>query len=189
MPKFIIGLGNPTDAYRDTRHNIGFMAVDRLNEAICGGAPFSEKFNSAFVKYRNGDDDFVLVKPLSYMNVSGAVVQNWVSFYKADPADDVIVIFDDVDLPFGTLRIRVGGGSGGHNGIKSLIQHLGTPDFTRLRIGIGRPENSRIDLADFVLSKFSSSERQFLDERFKDVVSAVRLILDGDTAKAMNLHN
>ncbi len=155
--KLIFGLGNPGREYERTRHNVGFQVLDIL--ARRHGATFSShKFRALAARIRVDGEDALLVKPLTYMNLSGEAVGPIVRFYKV-PLEEILVVYDDLDLPFGVLRMRPKGGSGGHKGMKSIIQHLGTSDFPRLRVGIGRPPG-RMDPADYVLSPFSPAEEE-----------------------------
>ena len=145
--KIIAGLGNPGTEYAQTKHNVGFMLVDALAEHLNAPA-WKEDFFSAMTEVRIGGEKVFLVKPLTYMNNSGEALGPMLSYYKVD-ADDLVVVHDDMDIPAGTVRIRKKGGSGGHNGIKSILTHVGSEDFARVRIGIGRPpaENFRFRLA------------------------------------------
>ena len=173
----VVGLGNPGREYASHRHNVGFMVLDALASA-CRADPWREKFSAEHTRARLGDassEPSVLLKPLTYMNESGRSVQPAAAFFKVPPAR-VIVVHDELDLPFGTLRVKVGGGHAGHNGLRSLIQRLGTSDFVRLRFGVGRPPPGfRGEVADFVLSSFDASERAELGGKIDE---AVRVVLD-----------
>lgn len=156
--RIVVGLRNPGAEYEGTRHNVGFEVVSEL--AGRAGAPLRRgprRTRAETAETRIGDEKVVLVAPLSYMNESGGPVSSVLSWYKAGP-DSLLVVHDDIDLAFGRLRIQVGGGSGGHNGIRSLERSLGTRDFSRLKVGVGRPPGS-MDPADFVLRRFSAAER------------------------------
>lgn len=150
--KAIIGLGNPETKYNFTRHNIGFMVLDHILHSY--NIKLSEKFKSFFAK----KDDLIFLMPLTYMNLSGEAVIQIVNFYKLEPKD-LLVIYDDISLDAGTLRFRKDSSDGGHNGIKSIIKHLSSKDFNRLKIGVG-PYNGGIDLAAFVLQKFTKEENE-----------------------------
>jgi PTH1 family peptidyl-tRNA hydrolase len=155
----IVGLGNPGREYRDTRHNIGFMVLDRLAERL--GVRFSRmQFKALVTDGRYQDHKVLLAKPQTYMNSSGEAVGSLVNFYKL-PLENLLVVYDDVDLPFETIRIRPEGGSGGHKGMKSIIEQLGTQAYPRMRLGIGRPPG-RMEAADYVLKVFSNDEDGFL---------------------------
>jgi len=183
--KIVVGLGNPGREYVATRHNIGFMAVDTLAERW-GVTAWREKFSALMAAHR-GAEPVLLVKPQTYMNLSGQAVAAFVRFYKLTVAD-VIVVYDDIDLPAGRLRLRPGGGAGGHRGIESLFDHLGSDAFARVRIGVGRPPEY-MEAADYVLSRFSSEEQPLMDEAIKRAADAVEAILKDGLAKAANEYN
>ncbi|MBO7162538.1 MAG: aminoacyl-tRNA hydrolase [Clostridia bacterium] len=183
----IVGLGNPEPKYDNTRHNAGFRAIDRLAEN-CGARINSLKHRALCGKAEIAGKKVLLLKPQTYMNHSGEAVKSAASFYKVPPAK-VIVLFDDCAIGVGELRIRRKGSAGGHNGIKSLIEHLGTQDFPRVKIGVGEKPHPDYDMADWVLSNFSQSEFKSVCSRFDDVSKAVELIVSGETDKAMNLFN
>lgn len=186
----VVGLGNPGPSYAETRHNVGTMVVDLLAARL--GAKFKahRRGRAEVIEARLGDPPgtrAVLAKPRSYMNESGGPVASLATFYKVDP-ERVIVVYDELDLPFGTLRVKRGGGVNGHNGVKSVREALGTAEFCRVRLGIGRPPG-RIDPATFVLKPFTPTERRDLDfevDRAADAVEA--LVVDGLTY-AQNHYN
>lgn len=184
--KIIAGLGNPTVQYEGTRHNIGFAVVDRLAEeynismdikkhkAICGkGVIEGEKV--------------ILVKPQTFMNLSGEAIREVFDYYKAD-ISDVLVIYDDICLDVGRLRIRAKGSAGGHNGIKNIIAHLGTEGFARIRVGVG-DKPKQMDLADYVLGRFTGEEKQAIREGIDRAVKAVAVVLTEGIESAMNKYN
>ncbi len=183
----IVGLGNPEPKYDNTRHNAGFRAIDRLAEKS-GARINSLKHRALCGKTEIAGKKVLLLKPQTYMNHSGEAVKSAASFYKVPPAK-VIVLFDDCAIGVGEIRIRRKGSAGGHNGIKSLIEHLGTQDFPRVKIGVGEKPHPDYDMADWVLSNFSQTEFKSVCSRFDDVSKAVELIVSGDTDKAMNLFN
>ena len=158
----IVGLGNPGRQYEATRHNMGFDVIDRLVEEYRipqGGV----KFNAMYGKGIIGGQQALLMKPLSYMNLSGGPVRDMIHYFKIDPETEMVVIYDDIDLDPGQLRIRKQGSAGGHNGIKDLIQKLGTQKFIRIRVGVGaKPKDW--DLADYVLGRFAGEDRKLVDE-------------------------
>ena len=156
----IVGLGNPGREYMDTRHNVGFMALDALSKEY--GLLFQTKsrFNSQLALGENNSESVVLCKPETYMNLSGEAVQSICSYYKI-PLDKIIVIHDDIDLKFGKIAYKIGGGAGGHNGLKSIDKHIGA-NYHRIRMGIGRPEDKAYEISDFVLGKFSQEEELFI---------------------------
>lgn len=183
----IAGLGNPTKQYEKTRHNAGFDTIDmiadkyqiEMNEtkykAVCGrGIIAGQKV--------------LLVKPQTFMNNSGESIGAFLRFYKLDPAEQLLVIYDDISLEPGNIRIRLKGSAGGHNGIKSIIAHAGTQEFARIKIGVGQ-KPKEWDLADYVLGHFSKAERAEVEEAMKDAAAAVELILSDDAGQAMNLYN
>ncbi len=182
----IVGLGNPTRAYRNTRHNIGFRCVDVLAEQH--GLTFAKKQAKATITLGAIDGHaVVLAKPQTFMNLSGESVGKLADYYRIPPAR-ILAIFDDMDIPLGTLRIRNGGGTGGHNGMKSITQRLGTQDFPRIRFGIGRPPG-RMDPAAYVLRPFQENEAILVVETVDRVVRAVQTWLAEGIETAMNQHN
>ncbi|MDR1365927.1 MAG: aminoacyl-tRNA hydrolase [Holosporales bacterium] len=158
--QLIVGLGNPGHEYDGTRHNVGFMSVDRIAERH-KAAGFKQHGNGSIASLSQSKT--LLLKPTTYMNLSGVAVLSVSSFYKIPPKD-IVVIHDDIDLPIGVLRPKFGGGHAGHNGIRNIIEHIG-PDFHRLRIGVGRPDN-KIDIINYVVSKFASNELNILGKIF-----------------------
>ena len=183
----IAGLGNPGPKYAHTRHNMGFDTVDILIERH--HIPQSGvKFNAMFGKGMIEGTKAVVMKPLSFMNLSGGPVQQMASFFKIDPASRLIVIHDDIDLPPGQLRIRKQGSAGGHNGMKDIINKLGTEQFIRIRVGVGaKPKDW--DLADHVLSRFDTREQKLIDEALEKAADAVEMILTRGVDIAMNEFN
>ena len=184
--KLIVGLGNPTKEYENTRHNIGFMAIDALAEAN-GIRVDTLKHKALIGKGMIEGLKVILAKPVTYMILSGEAVREISDYYKI-PAEDIIIIFDDISLDGGRMRIRKKGSAGGHNGIKSIIAHLGTTEFPRIKVGIGAKKEGQ-DLADYVLGKFSKEDRAALGEVLDDVKKAVGLMLWDDIAEAMNQYN
>ena len=155
----IVGLGNPGKEYEKTRHNAGFIAMDFFANKKAVG--YSEKFGGLFNKIRVGDNEVFILKPLTYMNNSGQSVIQVVNFYKILPSD-VVVMHDDMDIPVGEVKYRTKGSAGGHNGLKSIIAHLGTQEFKRVKIGVSKP--SEMTVIDHVLGKFSKEERKLIDD-------------------------
>lgn len=184
--KLIVGLGNPTKEYEGTRHNIGFMAIDALAEEY-GIRVDTLKHKAMIGKGMVEGQKVILAKPVTYMNLSGEAVREITDYYKI-PAEDVIVIFDDISLDVGMIRIRRKGSAGGHNGIKSIISHLGTMDFPRIKVGIGAKREGQ-DLADYVLGRFSKADREILTEALKDVKKAVSHMVWDEITEAMNAFN
>ena len=183
----IIGLGNPTAQYEGTRHNVGFDVIDRLGEKY-NIAVDTKKHKAYIGKGMIDGQKVILVKPQTYMNLSGESVRELVDYYKVDAEEEVLVIYDDISLDVGQLRIRKKGSAGGHNGIKNIIAHLGTQVFPRIKVGVGeKPKN--YDLADYVLGHFSKAERAQMEEVYDRATEAVRLILAGEIDAAMNQYN
>lgn len=182
----IAGLGNPTKEYEKTRHNAGFDTIDILADKL--GISLTEKKHRAYCgKGIIGGERVLLLKPQTYMNNSGESLRDAADFYKVEP-EQILIIYDDISLDPGQLRIRKKGSAGGHNGIKSIIAHLGSQDFPRIKIGIGaKPE--RMDLADYVLSRFSPAEREKMEEAFKEGAEAVQMFLLEGADAAMNRYN
>lgn len=182
----IVGLGNPGREYRETRHNIGFMAVDAIaNSAQCKLVKVQSKAIIGITQFEQ--KKVILAKPQTYMNLSGQAVSGLMRFYKI-PTSNLMVINDDLDLPLGTLRMRPGGGSAGQKGIGSIIEKLGTQEFPRMRLGIGRPPG-QMDSADYVLQPFSQSERELLDAVLSRAVNAARIFVRDGLEAAMNQFN
>ena len=185
-PYIITGLGNPGREYRETRHNIGFMLVDHLAQQL--GVSFSRLESKTLVtKGEYQGRRLVLAKPQTYMNLSGSAVGSLVRFYKV-PLQNLLVAYDDVDLPLGTIRLRAGGGSAGQKGMGSIIERLGTQDFPRLRLGIGRPPG-RMEAAAYVLQPFRKDEVELLPELLERAVAAVLVFVTSGLETAMNQYN
>ncbi len=183
----IAGLGNPTKEYENTRHNIGFMAIDAL----------ADKYNIHVMDCKHkaligkgiiGGTKVILAKPLTYMNLSGEAIRAIVDYYKVDPTSELIVIYDDISLDVGQLRIRKKGSAGGHNGIKNIIAHLGDDTFLRIKIGVGEKPKG-YDLADYVLENFSKEDLEVMRESLEKVDGAVNLMLEDKVDAAMNEYN
>jgi PTH1 family peptidyl-tRNA hydrolase len=191
LPQLIVGLGNPGTKYDQTRHNVGFAAIDAL--AQTWNIPLSEnrKFQGLFGEGISVKGQKVrLLKPTTYMNLSGQSIRAVTDWYKLPP-EAVLVIYDDMDLPIGKLRLRQSGSAGGHNGIKSTIAHLNSQNFPRLRIGIGNPKqkSGNGEVVSHVLGRFSAAENQAMDEVLKLVVEAIELSIKQGIPKAMSLYN
>jgi PTH1 family peptidyl-tRNA hydrolase len=184
--KIIAGLGNPGDQYRMTRHNMGFLVLDALADDA-GIAGRKKKFDALIGDGRLGGHRVILVKPQTFMNLSGQSLRQVVDFYQITP-EDLIVVHDDLDLPFGTVRIKVGGGDGGHKGVRSAMDHLGGGAFTRVRLGIGKP-SFKDDTEDYVLQRFPKTDLETLAEVVRNACEAVREILDAGARSAMNRFN
>jgi PTH1 family peptidyl-tRNA hydrolase len=170
----VVGLGNPGKQYAGHRHSVGFQVLDELSRRT-GAEPFRGKFGGLLARATLADREALLLKPMTYMNLSGDSVQPCAAFFRID-AGDILVVHDELDLPFGTLRLKHGGGHAGHNGLRSLVGRVGTADFRRLRVGIGRPPaDFRGEVADWVLTDFTATERAALP---KYLESAAESVLD-----------
>lgn len=189
--KLIVGLGNPGREYSHSRHNIGFFCVNRLARKYNLDFDRTQK-KSRIASGRIENEDVVLVKPHTYMNLSGNAVSALIKQFSL-PGDSLIVIHDDMDLPLGKVRVRPGGSSGGHKGVSSIINLLGNSDFTRVRVGIGRPQNNaeqqNEEVVDYVLGNFTPEERKIVDTVIDNVAAAVICIIREGVAAAMNKYN
>lgn len=183
----IAGLGNPDDRYQGTRHNVGFDVIDRLAEKY-NIAVETRKHRAYIGKGIIGGQKVILAKPQTYMNLSGESIRSLVDYYKVDPEAEVLVIYDDISLEVGQLRIRKKGSAGGHNGIKNIIAHLDTTVFPRIKIGVGEKPKG-YDLADYVLGRFSKGERELMEEGYDEAACAVEMIVMGEIDRAMNEYN
>lgn len=183
----IVGLGNPEKKYEGTRHNVGFEVIDRIAEKY--NISVSTRKHRAFVGTGMiGAQKVVLAKPQTYMNLSGESVRSLLDFYKVDETKELLVIYDDVSLPTGQLRIRAKGSAGGHNGMKNIIAHVGGQVFPRIKVGVGeKPE--KMDLVDYVLGHFSAGEKVLMEEGFAAAADAAERIVAGELAAAMNEFN
>lgn len=184
--KLVVGLGNPGRQYEATKHNIGFMVIDAIAEAVTH-TPWREEQKAEVCSFTLDGEKILLVKPQTFMNASGEAVGPLMRYYKIDPSD-VYCIYDDMDLPVGKLRIRPNGSSGGHNGIKSLIAHLGTENFPRFRVGIGRPL-PQWTVVDYVLAPFGEDVQDKVVKGIKDTTKALLGTLEVGIDKGMNLYN
>jgi PTH1 family peptidyl-tRNA hydrolase len=183
----IVGLGNPGERYARTRHNVGFRSVETLAERH--SLTFRQQWaNSQLAEGIIHGQRVVLVKPQTYMNLSGQAVSALRNWYKIDPAHELLVIYDDLDLPFARIRIRERGSAGTHNGMRSIVAQLGTTEFPRLRVGIGQPPG-KMDAADYVLSRFTPEEEAVLPDVLARVADAVDVILREGLITAMNRYN
>lgn len=183
----IAGLGNPGRQYEKTRHNMGFDTIDELidrHRIPQGGIAHKAMYGKGMI----AGEKVLAVKPLTYMNLSGEAIREYVNYYKMDPETELIVIYDDIDLDLGQIRIRKKGSAGGHNGIKSIIAQIGTQNFYRIKVGVGAKPKGW-DLADYVLGRFSSEERELVDKAICDAADAVEMILKDGIEAAMNHYN
>jgi len=186
--KLIVGLGNPGREYRDTRHNVGFMVVEEIARRYAlQWAQAPSQVPDAFIAKRFGTEPVLLAKPLTYMNLSGDAVAALMRYFDV-PAEDVLIVVDEADLPFGKLRARARGSAGGHNGLKSIIERLGTTEFSRLRLGVGRGDDQR-KLSDHVLSIFERGQRAELESFITRAADAAEMFVAEDIGKVMNTYN
>ena len=183
----IVGLGNPGQKYEHTRHNMGFLTVDLLAEQL--NVKLNKvKFKSAYNIVRFGGQKCLVMKPQTYMNLSGESIRSVIDYYKVDPEKELIVIYDDISLEVGQLRIRRKGSAGGHNGIKNIIAMTGTQNFMRIKVGVGEKPKGW-DLADYVLGHFSTEDRAKVEEAIGHAMDAAVLMMQGEVDKAMNDYN
>lgn len=183
----IAGLGNPGKQYENTRHNIGYQVIDALADKH-GIRVLESKFKGLIGKGMIGSEKVILVKPLTYMNLSGECIGEAVNYFKIDETSELIVVADDISLDVGHIRMRKKGSAGGHNGLKNIIAHLGHEEFIRIKMGIG-DKPAGYDLADYVLGHFNKEETEILEESKKNAVLAIETILTDGIDKAMNLYN
>ena len=188
QPQLIVGLGNPGSKYENTRHNVGFLVIDRLAKLWQINLSETKKFQGFFGEGMSPVGKIRLLKPTTYMNNSGQSIRAVVDWYKIPP-EVVLVIYDEMDLPLGRLRIRLSGSAGGHNGMKSAIAHLGTQQFPRVRIGIGSAKSNEKDAVSHVLGSFAPSEKGAIDEVLDLTVNAIELSLKQGVEKVMSLYN
>ena len=183
----LVCLGNPGKEYANTRHNIGFLAADALEKRT--GVKFNKlKYRALTGEVELGGQRVLVVKPQTYMNLSGEAVKLAGGFYKIPP-ERILVLYDDVSLPLGKLRIRGSGSAGGHNGIKNIIAHLGTDAFPRIKVGVGAPEGADRDLVDWVIGNFTQSQRKVVDEAIDKALDAAECVIAHGVSEAQNRFN
>ncbi len=183
----IVGLGNPGKDYQNTRHNIGFDVIDALAE-VAGISVIEKKHKAIIGKGVLDGQKVILVKPQTYMNLSGESVRDIIDYYKVDEEQELIVVSDDTSLDVGMIRVRKKGSAGGHNGLKNIILHLGHDTFMRVKMGVGEKPKG-YDLADYVLGHFTQNERKVMNEAAKAATEAIRMMMAGEVDKAMNTFN
>lgn len=183
----IVGLGNPSKEYEGTRHNAGFQVIDRIAEKYNISVD-AKKHRALIGKGMIAGQKVILAKPQTFMNLSGESVRSLLDYYKIDEENELIVIYDDISLEPGQIRIRAKGSAGGHNGIKNIIQHLGGQVFPRIKVGVGE-KPPKMDLADYVLGHFSKEEKEQMDEGYEHAMRALELMLMGEISEAMNEYN
>jgi PTH1 family peptidyl-tRNA hydrolase len=187
-PEYIVaGLGNPGKEYEQTRHNAGFLAIDFVAEKL-GARINRAKYNALCAEVKIGDKNVLLMKPQTYMNLSGTSICEAAAFYKI-PTDRILVLCDDITQNPGKLRIRKSGSAGGHNGLKNIIEYCGSDQFPRIRIGVGAKPTPEYDLAAWVTGKMPAEDKKAIEDRFGDIEKAIPLILAGEFEKAMCLYN
>ncbi|MGM8213042.1 aminoacyl-tRNA hydrolase [Virgibacillus sp. W0430] len=185
--KCIVGLGNPGKKYEKTRHNIGFITIDEILRRQQWGPLKKDKFDSMHTIVHHKGEKILFVQPQTYMNLSGKAVRSIIDFYGVN-SEDVVVIYDDLDLPVGKIRLRQKGGHGGHNGIRSIIDHLGTKEFKRLRIGIGRPAEA-VPIVDYVLNPFAKKELEAVCKSVTQAAQACEAWIEQPFNDVMNQYN
>jgi len=182
--KLIVGLGNPGSKYNGTRHNVGFDVLDRLARQLAPGEPATSKFDSILIETRTNGEKTLLMKPQTFMNRSGSPIKQAMTFYKADPETDLLVIVDDIHLPCGTFRLRSNGSDGGHNGLSDISNHFADSNWSRLRIGVDEPEH--IQQADYVLGLFTPEQQDQVEPALEGAVNAAIMWIASGVDEAMN---
>ncbi len=180
--KLIVGLGNPGKNYKNTRHNVGFIVLDSYLDT----SDWKEKFNALYHEERIGGDKVIFVKPLTFMNLSGDAIVKFVNYYDVN-IDDILVIHDDLDLPFSTYKLKKNSSAGGHNGIKSIINRLGSQEFARLKVGVSKDKS--VDTKDYVLGNFSKNEAEVFAEMQKTFNKIIESFIKDGIDKTMNIYN
>jgi PTH1 family peptidyl-tRNA hydrolase len=185
--KCIVGLGNPGSKYSHSRHNVGFEVIDSLARQLASGVPATSKFDAVVIETQFADEKVLLMKPQQFMNRSGHPIQQAISFYKADPKTDLLIIVDDIHLPCGSIRLRETGTAGGHNGLTDITNHLNGGDWARLRIGVDEP--GLIPQSDYVLGKFTPAQQEAINPALSNAVMAGMEWLTSGISEAMNKFN
>ena len=187
--KLLVGLGNPGKKYESTRHNMGFMLADRMADLLRASFDYSSKYDAECAEVRDAEHGKIFIlKPQTYMNLSGQSVGPFAHFYKIDP-QDIFVMFDDLDMPLGRIKLTRKGSAGGHNGIKSMIECLGSQEFPRIKMGIGRPNATREEVIDHVLKKFSKAESDLMEDSLERAADGVKAYLSEGLTYAMTHFN
>ena len=185
--KLIVGLGNPDNHLLNTRHNVGFWLVDQLSASLNQGFKFNKKYESDILEFDSNGDKIIIMKPLTYINDSGSPLVKYIKNKNINP-ENILTIFDDLDLQVGQIKIKFSGGSGGHNGLNSIIEKIGSKDFWRLRIGIDKPRD-KADTVNYVLGRPTQEERKVIDESISKIISNKDDLFDGNFTKMMNQNN
>ncbi|MDP7008703.1 MAG: aminoacyl-tRNA hydrolase [Phycisphaerales bacterium] len=185
--KLIVGLGNPGSKYNRTRHNVGFEVVDSIARQLAPGEPATSKFDAVVIETRANGEKVLLMKPQQFMNRSGNPIKQAISFYKADPTEDLLIVVDDIHLPCGSIRLKNNGTAGGHNGLTDVTNHLGGGEWARLRIGVDEP--GLIPQSDYVLGKFTPDQREVIEPTLSRAVNAAIMWIDCGIDETMNKFN
>ncbi len=185
--KLIVGLGNPGSKYNRTRHNVGFEVVDSIARQLAPGEPATSKFDAVVIETRANGEKVLLMKPQQFMNRSGNPIKQAISFYKADPTEDLLIVVDDIHLPCGSIRLKNNGTAGGHNGLTDVTNHLGGGEWARLRIGVDEP--GLIPQSDYVLGKFTPDQREVIEPTLSRAVNAAITWIDCGIDETMNKFN
>ena len=185
--KLIVGLGNPDNHLLNTRHNVGFWLVDQLSTSLNQGFKFNKKYESDILEFDINGGKIVIMKPLTYINDSGSPLVKYIKNKNINP-ENILIIFDDLDLKVGQIKIKFSGGSGGHNGLNSIIEKIGSKDFWRLRIGIDKPRD-KTETVNYVLGRPTQEERKVIDESISKIISHKDDLFDGNFSKMMNQNN
>lgn len=186
--KLIAGLGNPGGKYALTRHNIGFMALDALAQSVGADSGWRSEQKAHTLKLKIGSESFLLVKPQTFMNLSGESIVPLMKYYDV-PQTDLLVVHDEIDQPYGKLKFQIRRGAGGHNGIKSIHQHIGNDDYARLRVGVGRPSNEKMEVADYVLQNFSKEEMTSIPDFLNLIIDGIEFFVEKGFEKAASEFN
>jgi PTH1 family peptidyl-tRNA hydrolase len=185
--KFIVGLGNPGSKYNRTRHNVGFEVIDSIARQLAPGEPATSKFDAVVIETRANGEKVLLMKPQQFMNRSGQPIKQAISFYKANPTVDLLIVVDDIHLPCGSIRLKNNGTAGGHNGLSDITNHLGGGEWSRLRIGVDEP--GLIPQSDYVLGKFTPEQREVIEPTLSRAVNAAITWIDCGIDETMNKFN
>ncbi|MBC8309155.1 MAG: aminoacyl-tRNA hydrolase [Phycisphaerales bacterium] len=185
--KLIVGLGNPGSKYNRTRHNVGFEVIDSIARQLAPGEPATSKFDAVVIEARANGEKVLLMKPQQFMNRSGQPIKQAISFYKADPTVDLLLVVDDIHLPCGSIRLKNNGTAGGHNGLTDVTNHLGGGEWARLRIGVDEP--GLIPQSDYVLGKFTPDQQEIIEPALSHAVNAAITWIHSGIDEAMNIFN
>lgn len=185
--KFVIGLGNPGSTYVLSRHNVGFEVVNRLAQELAPSEPATSKFDAVVIETQCHGEKILLMKPQRFMNLSGHPIKQAITFYKAQPETDMLIIVDDIHLPCGTIRLKSSGSAGGHNGLIDIVAHFGSDEWSRLRIGVDEP--GLIEQSDYVLGRFTPEQKELVEPAIENAVKAAKTWIDCGIDETMNKFN